>query len=259
MINLGHLDINLANHCNYTCMDCSHASPYSRPFFMDVTSMVEDLSKLRKIAHFELVTLVGGEPLLHPKIVDFMKAAKATGISDKVCVVTNGSLLPRMKPDFWSSLEMLRISMYGKFDPKIMELAAGQAAIHGFAIHAWPYPNFFKQLKDVRDDGVKSFQSCPWKSDCYTAHLGKFYLCPQSAFYPKRFMESDHDDGLPIAGLTESELDKYLHRTEPFLACQICMAGEKKPFPWRTSERDEWIKPFRRYHPSPDEIERMSQ
>lgn len=242
MIALEHLDVNIVTHCNKTCVSCSHASPYSKPFYMKLDDMIRDLDDLKNVAHFELVTLVGGEPLLHPQLVAFMHAAKASGICDKVCVVTNGSLLPRMKEEFWSALEVLRLSIYGSIKPNILPLAQERAEVHGFELLAWEYPEFYKQLKLRPDDGVESFRKCEWKTNCFTVHLGSFYLCPQSIFFPPRFMHSVPQDGLLLEGITEEKLEAFLNRTEPFEACKICLAGEKAAAPWREAPKRDWEK-----------------
>lgn len=241
MIDLGHLDINVVLHCNKRCVSCSHASPFARPFFMKVEDMVADLDALKPLAHFEMVTLVGGEPLLHPQLIAFMKAAAESGICDKVCVITNGILLPKMPDEFWKELQVLRLSIYGGLDPAIKPMAEQRGIDDGFEFQPYEYPEFFKQLKAVPDDGVESFKSCEWKSNCYTAHLGRFYLCPQSAFFPNRFMDHESKDGLPLAGLTEEALSSYLNRVEPFEACKICCASKKAAAPWRESNRKDWV------------------
>lgn len=242
MITLEHLDVNIVTHCNKTCVSCSHASPHSKPFFMKVEDMVRDLDNLKSVAHFEMVTLVGGEPLLHPQIVDFMRAAKASGICDQVCVVTNGELLPRMPEDFWNALEVLRLSIYGSLKPNILPLAQERSELHGFDLFAWSYPEFFKQLKAVPDDGVESFKTCEWRQDCFTVHLGNFYLCPQSIFFPPRFMHSLPNDGLELDGITEEKLSAYINRSNPFEACKICLAGDKVLAPWQEATKKEWQK-----------------
>lgn len=243
MIHLPHLDCNITTVCNFRCAACSHASPFSEPYWMTVETMVRDLEMLNPFVHFEQLCLVGGEPTLHKDLLAFMDAGKASGIADKLCVVTNGSRLREMPMEFWETLEVLRLSIYARLQPDIYSHAEAMEDTYGFDLQAWEYPEFFKQLKSVPDDGVESFKHCEWRSDCYTVHEGHFYLCPQSAFFPPRFLGHESTDGLPLEGLTEEKLTAYLNRTEPFEACKICCAGEKKAFPWKESKnRTEWLK-----------------
>lgn len=242
MIELNHVDVGCVSHCPKKCVSCSHASPYMKPWFMDVGQMVSDLNALKPFVHFNQVALVGGEPLLHPKLMEFIHAAKEVGIADEVCVVTNGMLLPKMNTAFWESLDSLRLSIYGNLNPDILPLAKLKAEIHGFRLDAWEYKEFFLQLKSKPDDGVESFNRCEWRRDCFGIHQGKFYLCPQSLHFSERFLGHESAAGLPLENLTEAKLRAYLDRTEPFEACSICCGGEKIAAPWREakSKRD-WL------------------
>lgn len=241
VITLEHLDVNVVTHCNKRCVSCSHASPFTKPEFMSVKEMVDDLKVLKEFAHFEMLCLVGGEPLLHPNLLEFMREGAESGICDKVCVITNGVLLPKMPEEFWNELQVLRLSIYGGLDPTIKPMAEQRGIDHQFEFQPYEYPEFFKQLKGVPDDGVESFKNCAWKSNCYTVHKGFFHLCPQSLFFPNRFLGHQSNDGLSLQDLSEEKLKSYIERVEPFETCKICCAGDKTAAPWRESGRSEWV------------------
>lgn len=242
MINLPHLDLNITTVCNYRCASCSHASPFSEPYWMEPAVAWADLNSLRHFVNFDMICLVGGEPTLHPRLLEFLDLAREVEIAKKVCVVTNGSRLAEMRPEFWKKIDVLRVSVYGRADAMMPKWAEERCEEHDIEFHAWSYPEFFKQLKATPDDGVESFRTCEWKSDCYTVHEGRFYLCPQSAFFPKRFMGKPSTAGLPLGELTEERLQMFLDRSEPFEACKICLAGAKVAAPWREANKKEWQK-----------------
>lgn len=263
MLNLDHLDLNITTQCNFRCVSCSHASPFSDPYHMKVETAVRDLESLSKFVHLKMVCAVGGEPTISPNLLTFLDAMKASGIADQVCVITNGSRLDKMAKEFWQKIDILRVSIYQKLDPKILETAQAASLEYGFELQAWPYPEFFQQLKAVPDDGQESFNQCPYKTDCYTVHEGHFYLCPQSAFFPKRFMGLDENvDGLALDGMTDESLDKFMNRTNPLSACRICMGGHKISKPWEEAKNKlEWIEKstFKRFIPNAEETARMSE
>lgn len=243
MIHLPHLDVNPTLVCSYQCVSCSHASPFSKPYWMKVETMVRDLEALKPFVHFDQLCFAGGEPTLCKNLTEFMDAGEASGIADEVCVITNGSQLHKMTEEFWKRLKALRLSIYARLDAKAITLAEEKALEYGFRLDAWPYHEFYAQLKKVSDDGVEAFKSCEWRKDCWTCHEGHFYACPQAAFFPERFLGHESRDGLSIEGLTEEKLHAYMNRTEPFEACKICCAGEKKAFPWKEAKsRTEWVK-----------------
>lgn len=227
---------------------------------MEPDAAWRDLNALSLHAHFQMICLVGGEPTLHPKLLEFLLIARESGIADQVVVVTNGSRLKQMPPAFWKSIDVLRYSMYGKRDMDVLPFAEHQCAESGVELQAWEYPEFFKQFKATPDDGVESFKNCAWKSDCFTVHEGAFYLCPQSAFFPSRILGKNSTAGLPLLGMTEEKLNNFLNRSAPFAACKICCAGDKIPAPWKEASVVEWKQESTAgYIPSVEEITRMSE
>lgn len=241
-MNLIHLDCNITLTCNKTCIDCSHASPYSKPYWMEPETLRRDLNDLKQAAHFDMICAVGGEPTIHPKLLRFLDVMRESEIADKVCVVTNGTRLKKLPEQFWEKIDILRWSIYGEPEEGLKEYILDKQEHANFELQAWRYPEFFKQLKRIPDDGVESYNNCTWRKDCWTCHESHFYACPQGAFFPERFLGHESNDGLELDGITEEKLQAYMDRTKPFEACKICMAGEKQAFPWREStSKQDWL------------------
>jgi hypothetical protein len=244
MINLGHLDINVVTHCNNRCASCSHASPFTKAWQMTPQDMFNDLMAIKPFLHFGLIQLVGGEPLLHSDLRKMIWVAKQSHVSDMVTVTTNGRALDKQPEEFWQELQGLQISIYPGLDVKQIEFARAKVESYSFALYTRAYTEFYQQFKATPDDGRDSFKNCHWKSDCYTLHRGKFYLCPQSCFFPHNFMGLPAGvDGLDLEGLTQDRLDDFLNRKEPFHACRICLANRMVTKPWVESKtREAWLK-----------------
>lgn len=239
MISIGHLDLNIVTHCNMRCAGCSHASPFSKAWFMSEETIQIDLLTLKPILTPRTVHIVGGEPLLHPKLTAILKLVHGMGF--RTSIITNGKLLPRMPDEFWKSLEYLQLSVYAPLDRGVVRLAEEKSKALGFGLGVTEFTEFYKQLIPMSDGS--SFHNCPWKTDCYTVHDGFFYLCPQSTFFPSRFMGlAATVDGLPLDGITEKKLREFMDRKQPFNACKICRGyGEKMP--WKESKTAaEWLK-----------------
>lgn len=242
MISLGHIDWNIAESCNMVCVSCSHAAPVAAPHFLSLETIERDLLALKPILRCHANQLVGGEPLLHKDIVEIMRLMKRIRMDAATVVITNATLLPRMAEEFWQELEYLSISVYPTLAPECLELAREKQKEYQFGLGERVFTEFHRQFRKEPNDG-SHFATCHWKSDCYTVHEGHFYLCPQSAMFPKRFMVgvAENADGLPLLGITEESLNRFIHRTEPLAACRICMANEMKPAPWREAPRKEWL------------------
>lgn len=238
-----HCDLNITTMCNFSCQSCSHASPISGKYFMSTETMVHDLLAAKPFMRFRNLQFVGGEPTIHPKIVEMLLWAAQVGISSDVMVITNGSRLPHMPDEFYRAIGFLQISQYAKLPQENIDFALEKSKQFGFGIGITKFTDFYLQLKPAPDDGVESFKNCPWKNnDCHTIHEGHYYRCPQSAFFPKLLQSLPQDiDGLPLEGLTDEKLDEYINRSAPFNACRICTGGHGKTQPWSESDRKNWI------------------
>lgn len=187
--------------------------------------------------------MVGGEPTLNKRLPELMDVARASGVGNEVMVITNGGLLKRMPDEFWRALDSLQLSIYPGLDPDIPGFAQEKCRTFGKAFFSTTYTDFHKQFRAVPNDG-SHFWECHWRRDCYTIHRGFLFLCPQSTFFPRNFMDMPHGtDGLPLhdGNLTEQVIGDFFERKEPLNACRICMANEMKPRPWAEAKRSEWL------------------
>lgn len=226
-----------------TCSSCSHLAPFTKAERMPLGTLEWDLEALRPFMHFERIQAVGGEPLLNPDLIMLLLIASRSGIADKVTVITNGLLLQKMRPAFWGLVDVLKLSIYKRLDPAVIEFARNKCAEHEIEFEPTEYPEFYKQFTREKTDGVESFSGCVWKNDCHSVHFGKYYRCPQSIFFHKQFDDLvPGADGLPLADLTEEKLTAFLERTEPLTSCSHCTGGHGETVAWHESKtKAEWI------------------
>jgi MoaA/NifB/PqqE/SkfB family radical SAM enzyme len=88
-------NVSVTNACNATCGFCNFA--HDKGFvtnrkWLDADRFAAALSLLRERAGVRFVTFMGGEPLLHPRIVEMAQAAAEMRVQPTL--VTNGWLLP---------------------------------------------------------------------------------------------------------------------------------------------------------------------
>lgn len=242
MIEMIHLDLNIVEHCNFSCANCSHLSPLHKPWKITLEQIQRDLMILKPLLTLRTVNVVGGEPTLHPQLLDILRLLKEIRIDEQTHLITNGSLLQNMGDDFWRELELIKVSIYPKLDRAIPELVREKSKEFGFMHEMTEFNEFFGQFKANPNDGVESFSHCHWKTDCYTVHKGVFYLCPQSAFSPKTIHGLDSAiDGISLDGITEEKLRSFMDRKEPLFSCRNCCANEMKKEPWREASRSQWV------------------
>jgi 7,8-dihydro-6-hydroxymethylpterin dimethyltransferase len=108
---LGIIEVNSA--CNMDCPLCfAEAGPGFSLTLEEVEAMLDDF--VRTEGKPEVVQFSGGEPTIHPQIIDFVKAAKDRGIPF-VMINTNGKRIAR-DDRFLEQLKEVRPSLYFQFD-----------------------------------------------------------------------------------------------------------------------------------------------
>src|ERR1700691_3146721 len=105
-------EYNLTEHCNLKCAGCDHSSPLLPTKFADVALFQRDLTVLSQVLHLGELKLLGGEPLLHPDLLEFLRCARASGIAKEITLVTNGLLLHRCDPATFELIDRLWVSLY---------------------------------------------------------------------------------------------------------------------------------------------------
>ena len=106
------LELNVVEHCNLSCRSCSHLSPLMPRRIVSPDQILDDLDLLSRVYHARWVRLVGGEPLLHPQLLDVIAAARQSRIADRVSLVTNGVLLTKMDDELWRAVDAIEVSLY---------------------------------------------------------------------------------------------------------------------------------------------------
>lgn len=238
-------EINATRGCTNACTNCNHASTrYTEPYFMEPDVLKRDLDVMKNHLRTKLLFVQGGEPLMHPKVVELMSLCYDSGIAKQCGVLTNGKLLPRMNAEFFEMLASrkmeLRMSCYPDLSPDIVPFALDMGQRYGFYVRPQAISTF-KPLF-LKNDG-RTYHGCPWNR-CLTIHEGWFYLCPLTAFFPKQFMGAEeHIDGIPIEGMTDERLQTFLNRKEPLETCKICAGARGPDIPWHQNKsKAEWEK-----------------
>lgn len=245
MITLGQCDHNIVTHCSNRCTSCSHHSPVSPKYEMSPEALRNDLEAIKPFIRFQTCALVGGEPTLHPKLIDMMTIVRESGVGGGVLLITHGRHLPNMKTQFWDAMQylqvQLQISQYPTLPKETIDFAIAQTTLYGIPIGITKFDEFYTQFKNQPDDGVKTFKDCHWKSSCYTLHAGAFWRCPQAAFMENSF-PAYKSKGLALDDMTDQSLNEFLNCADPFEACKICSGGFNQKQPWSESKRGDWIK-----------------
>ena len=71
-------EVHITEHCNLNCKGCYHFSPLAKEEYLDINEFERDLRRIYELCgdNVERITLLGGEPLLHPDINRFIEVTR---------------------------------------------------------------------------------------------------------------------------------------------------------------------------------------
>ncbi len=249
-----HLEVHLTDHCNLNCKGCAHFSSISEPAFADVEQFDKDFARLAEVLDFERIHLLGGEPLLHPDVAQFIRIARKHFPDTELVLVTNGTLVVRMDEEFWTALRETDMELLvDDYPVKLPKDRINELGVeHGVNV-CWTHfrTDFFKLPIDLEGghDAADSFKRCNGYNNCPILKDGRIYPCAYTAYadiFQKKFGLTglDPSDADSISIYEESDpykIAEFLARPVPW--CEHCDAKSLEFFDWSRGKGtlDEWI------------------
>lgn len=241
------LEAHVVDHCNLTCAECCSLSPLLPHRFTAPSALAADLELAAKVLAPRVFKLVGGEPLLHPELVELLRVARRSAIAPQLSLTTNGLLLHRMPDACWEQLDALTISRYPT--PALSQAAVQElerkAQRFGVRLN-WKQQDQFvsMSLPQRRDDHAETtriYARCWLRERCHLVHDGRFYTCTRPMHFGSWF-GPQHDlggDSAPLEASSPEALLAYLRREHPLRACAHCAGGDAPMAPHRLLTKQE--------------------
>jgi MoaA/NifB/PqqE/SkfB family radical SAM enzyme len=232
------VEYNLTEHCNLTCYACDHASPLLPKKFASIEEFTRDFEALARVFHSKQLRIVGGEPLLHPQLIEFLVEARRIKIADAIVLITNGVLLHEAPGELWKRIDQLWISAYPGVKRKLDdEECARICKTHNVHLQIWHANKFNRTLINNRVDDpdlVKAiFRECKLAGEvsCHTVHEGRFYKCSIAPFMgPRLAMRGIAFNNRNVDGVLlhdnhnlYEDVDRCLNGPTPLAACSYCL------------------------------------
>jgi hypothetical protein len=254
-------ETDITNHCNLNCAGCNHFSPIAEEHYVEVDSFEKDFARLSTLTKrkIENIDLMGGEPLLHPRLTELLAIARKY-FSGTINIVTNGLLLTKISDDFWESCRNNRITVKVTSYPikidrkKIRQLAKKHKVSLKIRrqvnnVHTW-----CRLPKDIqgRQNIEVNFKSCVVANFCIFLKDGKLATCclPLIAerfnkYFHRNMLRTTEDDYIDIYAAKDiDEIMDFLCKPIPF--CRYCKIKDwEVGVEWRVSKKEisEWIDP----------------
>ena len=256
--NLRYFEVHLVEHCNLNCQCCTHWSPLAKEEYTDLQEFEKDCKRIAELtkSNVNMISLLGGEPLLHPQCKDFLRITRKYFPKTKIKLVTNGILLLNQDTQFWSAMAENNITLAPTKYPinvnwKDIELKAHELNVQ------FEYYNDANEIKtsfklpyqlDGSLNPVTNFLACGIAGECIFLSHGKLYTCTQAANV-KHFnnyfglnLKEDERDYIDIYKAKDlKEILEFLAKPIPF--CKYCNITKLQAgIPWKISKRaiEEW-------------------
>ena len=202
------LDLMIAYSCNIACAGCISISDRKRDGIASFNDISNWCTKWQEHITPKIITVFGGEPCLHPRLIEVCRTIRLTWPDSVIRLITNGYLLDNFDPSHWFTLGKfeMQVSLHRQDHRSIIDSAIKNILLqradwttstHGGDDHkqiAWTsgdvtiYKSVFKDFVVPYKDDIK-----PWNSNPAEAHKicgspstpilykGLLYKCPAVA------------------------------------------------------------------------------
>lgn len=259
---LEQFQVHLTDKCNLNCKGCGHyccIAPDAN--LMNVEEYIEDIKQIKdKFWGVERLYLLGGEPLLHPRVSVIMEKTRMMFPDSDIRLSTNGLLLPVQDDSFFDTVKKynihIEISLYEPTKKLLEESLAKLLKDKGVGettILQGPRDQFFKKrLLKSNGDPEQAYSNCI-SSHCHFLRNGHLSVCP--VVYLDEIICEKFDlalrfepDGVDLydENLNGWQINEILSR--PSAACAYCNF-QPEYFKWETSSAEkarleDWVVEF---------------
>ena len=256
-----YLVVNILDHCNLKCKGCDHFACIADTYFVSVDAIRRDIERMSEILHGNNVikiAVMGGEPLLHPNLLEILEIIRANFPYAVIRLTTNGLLLLQQTDLFWKVCREQNITIVNTKYPinldfcKMKEKASHEEVKFQYFENTGDeyVKKSFKKVINLKGDSdpVKSFARCHISNYGNFLMEGKFYGCPfscqSSRIFNKKFnqnlmiTENDYLDIYKVKNMQEF----FDFAARPKFYCRYC-SGLIKNFKWTRSKQEmcEWV------------------
>ena len=212
MYQIPRLDLMIAYSCNISCAGCISLSDYKRSGIEPLGNLINSIEKWKNTLNPAVIAIFGGEPCLHPALIDICTQVRRAWPKSTIRLITNGYLLNNFNPASWFDFEPfeLQVSVHRKdheseINKKIKNILLQRQPWkikkhEGKDQHrqiSWTHKNF-SIYKSIFGEFIVPYkkisnQFLPWHSDPTQAHKicgspnapilykGLLYKCPPVA------------------------------------------------------------------------------
>lgn len=251
---LAHLETHIVDYCNLKCKACNNFAPFfSEGEVCSAEVYEKDLKRLsQKFQGILRIYLLGGEPLLQPKLLmSFLKISRKIFSFAEIRILTNGLLLDKMSDELFECIKdndaCMQITFYKPLENKIQKInnLLTERGIKYFISDEVKY--FVKRLTLKPFENPEETERTCGSAGCTFLRDSKISKCPD-AILSDRF---DYAFGTTFKSKDDISLDTDINGYEiirkinrPIDMCKYC-TNRTELIPWASGgkevEKNDWI------------------
>ena len=237
---LDYIEFNVADHCNMTCMGCALFSPIASPGYLSLNRHRQDIARLAELFQgINIIRLIGGEPLLNRRITQVLEVTRESFPRANLRILTNGTLLERMDPLFWSFLRQNEVAIDVTLYPVHRgreDALRGLCQTHSVEVEIKRKRAFKRFLRaGPPGNAASAFARCTFKHSTFLREglISACHLSSLAYIFNHRFGAEISTEGgsldIHAPGRTGEQILAFLAR--PRTTCQHCVE-EPEQFEW---------------------------
>jgi hypothetical protein len=249
-------EVSVCDHCNLNCVSCEHFSPIADEAYLDIEKYEKDCARLSGLVNGEIgwLHLMGGEPLLHPRLNEIMEISRKYFREGHIELVSNGILLLKQNEAFWKICRKneigVAVTQYPiKLNHKAIERKATEYGVK-FRYYFIGHKTMHKKPLDLsgKQNVGDNIKLCHMFNTCVQLIDGKLYTCIEMAYikyFNKYFNKNlciNDNDIIDIYKIkTKEEIFERL--AQPVSFCKYCnIKGTDFGIEWCVSKKEitEW-------------------
>ena len=241
------IEIQIIDHCNLNCTNCNHFCPTLKPWLMSMEEFQENILAIKEnIPVIKTITLLGGEPTLHPQLAEMCAYVRNTLPEVEIIVFTNGVNLTQLfekKNIFKENNVAFHFTIYPDYTKQndIIEFMEDYDNLDILEVRIAMNESL---VATTQQDADFNFYNCTHHAiPCFSVKNKRLYICPFST-HVNRFSDANNlnipDDDLNSLALEDIKGDMDKVQDFCFTPKPICGYCEynSHTLPWNKSSKE---------------------
>ncbi len=239
-----HGETNITLACQNKCVSCNHFIAVQAAQPVTPADFERDLAMAAQLMHFSVYNLVGGEPTLHPRLLDLLAILRRSGITDRVEITSNGQNYNRLPDAFFDAIDDLIVTPY-KLTQDEKDHITRKCAEHN--VHLEWHPVIFTWAAYKKEHSPEKaaalYRACWYKINRHVIDNGYFHRCCVGRFTPSVLMGLPREiDAIALDGLTVDALKAFMNQAETPRGCFVCAGNHGEQIQWREqTDKTKWL------------------